>query len=197
MPNIRRELHGDFSRASNSSQAQSKAEKSQKEVLDDIWRKFVFNSDEIDDIGPTFKPSQSLGTQRQNDGVLAVRGKGFSPASPNFPIYAEHQSQNTPGLSGSRPLSHTPSTLSKAGSSSTDIPWEPPKKRASFKHFPKRDENTGLRAVNLCLSDPGPASGDSISLVASERAATSMAVVASPHSVLSKFADTSPLPRYT
>jgi hypothetical protein len=136
--------------------AQPKSVEKKEEDPDAIWRKFVFGSDEMDEIGLISKRTQSLETA-QNETVSSVREDHSTGASAISLTYAETQGRNTPNRSEPSRQSHTPnsqtsdnsltysedeshdtsrrpipgthtpkSTLSKADTSSTDIPWDPP-----------------------------------------------------------------------
>ena len=132
---------------------------------DNLWRKFVFGSDEADEIEYIPEPSQSQRFMGQNCIASSIRGHPLAGTSANSPTCTERQSQSTPDDSSSGPHFHTPGSVWKAETSSTDIPWEPPKGVASATRISTRDHNASPNFSehnpHSFNSDPAGASDDS------------------------------------
>jgi hypothetical protein len=163
-----------------------------QENSDDIWRKFVFGSDEVDEINVMSKPSLT-----PNAIALSMQGNTSTLISVTSPTNSENQSQNIPGGFSSEP--HTSGTISKRGTSPSDIPCDPPRRRASTAHLSKVNEASSLHTSKStpksCHSDLALVSDGSTSSFPSDRGADSMAVIVSSQSRSSKSSEALPSPK--
>jgi hypothetical protein len=189
----------ELTRTRNYLHAQPETKGRNKAHPDDLWRKFVFGSEETVETDHIPKPSPFLQTMRQNDIGYSERGDPSTGAPANSPTYTERRNESTTQCSKSGPQAHTPSTVLKADTTSSDMPWDPPKGVASGTYLPTREDNTSLhsckRTQDSFTSDPALDSDDSTLSGLSETGQPSIAVVASSQSRASNSWDTPPSSR--
>ena len=152
---------------------------------DDIWRTFVFGSDEADETDHISKPASSPRFEGQNLTAPPMLGHPSTAISAKSPTYAAQQCRNTPSHSNSK--SHTPSTIiSNTDSSSSEVPWNPPMGVPPARIRLTLDDSTSLHTSDhshhSSHSDPALPSEESTSSSKSANATTSLAVVASSQS---------------
>ena len=119
--------------------AQSKILGRDEEDPDELWRKFVFGSEDTNEIEHVSGLSQSLPGSGRTSISSSILGNPPTDISNESHTYTERQSQTPPRHSDSCPQSDTPSTVWKINTTSSDIPWDPPKAVASAARVSSRD----------------------------------------------------------
>ena len=181
------------------SHATSPAGSQMEEDPDNLWRKFVFGSDETNETNESqqlveAKTPPGFGNHNVIASSLLANSSTADPSA-----YVERQSHNTPDHSNSAPQPHTPSTVSKADTSSTDIPWDPPKGVASTIHLSIMDDPTTRQSSKLSLhsshADSVLPSDESGSTLSRYRSTASMAGIAGSQPQASNSTNTPPFPK--
>lgn len=134
--------------------ARSKASTKKGEDADHLWRKFVFGSDEAEEID--YDPALTLSMASEKQNVMASSlGRNLSTRISANPLaYTERQIQNTPARSNTGNQPQTPSPVSRPNTSSSEIPWDPPKGVASTTYLSTRDDYAGVHAFQRSPHPP-------------------------------------------
>jgi hypothetical protein len=190
-------LHSGLREENTRTQAQSTTNPTKEQDPDDIWRTFIFGSDEADHIST---PVLSPGLDLHNPIASSMLGNPSTAVSAKSPPYIASQYRNISSHSDSTPKSHTPSTSSMVDSSYIEIPWNPPTGVPSTRMRSTLDGTTSLHASDgsrhSSHSDPALSSDNPTSSKSVCATTASLAVMTSSQSGASKSSESLPSQRH-